>query len=250
MSGHSKWANIKHKKGAADKKKGRIFSRIAKEILVAVKTGGSDQETNGRLRAAVAAAKASNMPSTNVERAIKKGSGEGDTTVYDEVLYEGYGPEGVAILVECLSDNRNRTGGEVRLAFDRTGGNMASTGAVTWMFHRKSHFIVTGEKATEEILMDIVLDAGAEDIEEGEGMADIWGAPDCFDAISKALEKANISVEEAGLSRKPENYVELTDPIVAQKILKLIDKLEDLDDVQAVYSNFQIADEIADQLEA
>jgi len=250
MAGHSKWANIKHKKGAADKKKAKIFSRITKEIIVAVKTAGPDAETNTRLRTAIIAAKAANMPSSNVERAIKKAAGDTDTSTYEETVYEGYGPEGVAVLVECLTDNRNRTGGDVRLIFDRTGGNMASSGAVTWMFHRKSRFVVTGENATEEKLLEIVIDEGAEDIEESDDMAEIWGAPDAFEQISKALEAAGIVPEEAGLARAPENYVEVKDVETAKKIMRLIEKLEDQDDVQAVYANFDISDEIMEELSA
>jgi YebC/PmpR family DNA-binding regulatory protein len=248
MAGHSKWANIKHKKGAADKKKAKIFSCITKEIIVAVKTSGPDVDTNARLRTAIIAAKAANMPNSNIERAIKKAAGDTDTSTYEEIVYEGYGPEGVAILVECLTDNRNRSGGEVRLIFDRTGGNMANSGAVTWMFHRKSRFVVTGENASEDKLLEIVIDAGAEDIEESEGMAEIWGAPDAFEQISNTLEVAGITPEEAGLARVPENYVEIKDAETAGKIMRLIEKLEDQDDVQAVYANFDISDEIIEEL--
>jgi YebC/PmpR family DNA-binding regulatory protein len=183
-----------------------------------------------------------------MERAIKKAAGDTDTSTYEEIVYEGYGPEGVAVLVECLTDNRNRTGGDVRLIFDRTGGNMASSGAVTWMFHRKSRFVVTGENATEDKLLEIVIDYGAEDIDESENMAEIWGAPDAFEQISKALEAAGIVPEEAGLARAPETYVEIKDAGTAGKIMRLIDKLEDLDDVQAVYANFDISDEVMEKL--
>ena len=158
MAGHSKWANIKHKKGAADQKRGKIFSRITKEIYVAVKNGGGgDTEQNATLRAAVIAAKAANMPSSNVDRAIKKALGDSDTSTFEEIAYEGYGPEGVAILVETLTDNRNRTSGEIRYAFDRNCGNMAASGAVTWMFHRKSHFVITGEHADEDALLEVLI---------------------------------------------------------------------------------------------
>ena len=248
MAGHSKWANIKHKKGAADQKKAKIFSRITKEIIVAVKTAGPDTDTNTRLRTGIIAAKAANMPSSNVERAIKKAAGDSDTSTYEEIVYEGYGPEGVAVLVECLTDNRNRSGGEVRLIFDRTGGNMANSGAVTWMFHRKSRFVVTGENATEDKLLEIVIDAGAEYIDESEDMAEIWGAADAFEQISKALETGGITPEEAGLARAPENYVEIKDIETARKIMRLIEKLEDQDDVQAVYANFDISDKIMEEL--
>ena len=250
MSGHSKWANIKHQKGAADQKRGKIFSRISKEIIVSVKTGGADPDTNARLRAAVLAARSANMPVANVERAIKKGSGEGtDTASYEEIVYEGYGTDGVAILVECLSDNRNRTGGEIRLIFDRNGGNMAGSGAVTWMFPRKSHFIVAGENATEDKLLDLILEAGAEDLIIENGTAEIWGPVDAFDSISKALEKANIPAEEAGLTRKPENYVQITDKDKASRLIRLVEKFEDQDDVQAVHANFDIPEEILNSIQ-
>jgi len=250
MAGHSKWANIKHKKGAADQKRGKIFSRITKEIYVAVKNGGGgDTEQNATLRAAVIAAKAANMPSSNVDRAIKKALGDSDTSTFEEIAYEGYGPEGVAILVETLTDNRNRTSGEIRYAFDRNCGNMAASGAVTWMFHRKSHFVITGEHADEDALLEIVIDAGAESIDVSDDIAEIWGAPDCFENISKALENAGITPEEANLARDPETSVEINDLKTALKILRLIDKLEDLDDAQAVYANFDLTDEVMEQLD-
>lgn len=249
MSGHSKWANIKHKKGAADAKKGRIFSKYAKEIMVAVKNGGKDPESNPRLRLALAGARASNMPRENIDRAIKKGAGELGDVVFEEITYEGYGPAGTALIIECLSDNRNRTLSDVRLVLDRSGGNMATTGAVAWVFQRKAHFVVEGENADEEKLMEVVLDAGAEDLEVEDGTADIWAAPEAFDAISKALEAAGIATTEAGITRKADNTVEIKDASVASQVLRLIDKLEDLDDVQAVHSNAEIPDEIMEQVE-
>lgn len=249
MSGHSRWANIKHKKGAADKKKGKVFSRMSKEIMVAVKVGGADPDTNARLNAAIIAARAVNMPTANVERAIKKASGEGNTSNYEEIVYEGYGPEGVAILIECLSDNRNRTAGEIRMIFDRNGANMANSGAVTWMFHRKCHFVITGENATEEKLFELAIEAGAEDLEvEGE-VAEIWGPVEAFVTISKALEKAKIEVQEAGLSRKAETSVTINDPEKAKKLLNLIEKFEDQDDVQAVHTNFDIPEKIMETIQ-
>lgn len=248
MSGHSKWANIKHKKGAADAKKGRIFSKFAKEIMVAVKTSGKDPDANPRLRLALAGARAANMPRENIDRAIKKGAGELGDVTFEEVTYEGYGPAGTALIIECLTDNRNRTLGDVRLVLDRSGGNMANSGAVSWMFQRKAHFVVEGENADEEKLMDVVLDAGAEDIEVDEDTAEIWGAPESFEAISKALEAAGIATTEASVTRKPDNLVGINELSVAQQVLRLIDKLEDLDDVQAVHSNADIASEVLDQI--
>lgn len=250
MSGHSKWANIKHKKAATDKKKGKIFSRIGKEIMVAAKLGGGDAEANPRLRAALTAAKAANMPNVNIERAIKKGSGELGDVNYEEIVYEGYGPGGVAFKVECLTDNRNRSTSEVRMVFDRSNGNLAGSGAVSWMFHRKAHFVVTGADADEGKLMDIVLDAGAEDIEVEEDIAEIWGPPECFEAVSKALADAGIKTEEAELMQKPENSADINDIDLARQVLRMIDKLEDLDDVQNVHNNSNIAPEILEQLNA
>lgn len=250
MSGHSKWANIKHKKDATDKKKGKIFSSMAKEIMIAAKIGGGDPANNPRLRSALAAARAQNMPNVNIDRAIKKGTGDLGDVVYEEIVYEAYGPCGVALIIDCLTDNRNRTAGEVRMTLDRNGGNLASSGAVGWMFKRQSHFVISGDNADEDKLMDIVLDAGAEDIQVEDGVAEIWGAPDAFAEIAHALEKAGIKSEEAAVARHAENTVELKEVTDAQKVLKLIDKLEDLDDVQSVHANFEIADEIADQIEA
>lgn len=248
MAGHSKWANIKHKKGAADKKKGKIFSRIAKEIMVAAKMGGGDASANPRLRSALASAKAANMPNANIDRAVKKGLGELGDVVFEEIVYEGYGAEGVAVLIECLTDNRNRSASDVRMTLDRNCGNLAASGAVSWMFHRQAHFVVTGENADEEILMDIVLDAGAEDIEAGDGVADIWGPPECLEAVMEALTEAAVEIEEAGLVRRPENTIVLKNIDKAKQVLRLVDRLEDLDDVQEVTANFEIDDSIADEV--
>lgn len=248
MSGHSKWANIKHKKGAADAKKGRIFSKIGKEIMVAVKAGGKDPDSNPRLRLALLAARGSNMPRENIDRAIKKGAGELGNAVFEEITYEGYGPGGIALIVECLTDNRNRTLGDVRVSFDRNGGNMANAGAVAWMFQRKSHFVVEGENADEDKLMEVVLDAGAEDIEAADGVAEIWGAPEAFDDIAKALEAAGITTTEAGLTRKPDNEVAIKEIGPAQQLLRLVDRLEELDDVQSVQHNADIAEDVLEEI--
>lgn len=249
MSGHSKWANIKHKKEASDKKKGQVFSKLAKEIMVAVKQGGKDPNGNIKLRMALTSARAANMPRENIDRAIKKGAGELGNVIYEEIVYEGYAPGGVAVIVECLTDNRNRTISEVRMSFDRLNGNLANAGAVSWMFQRKSHFTIEGENANEDKLMDIVLDAGAEDIEVDGDIAEIWGAPDAFNEIAKALEDAGIATSEAGLVRKPENTVGVRELSIAQQVLRLTDRLEELDDVQSVYSNVDIASEVLDELE-
>ena len=250
MSGHSKWANIKHKKEASDKKKGQAFSKLAKEIMVAVKAGGKDPNSNIKLRMALSSARAANMPRENIERAIKKGAGELGNVTYEEIVYEGYGPAGTAFILDCLTDNRNRTIGEVRQVFDRNGGNLAASGAVGWMFQRKAHFVVEGENADEEKLMEITIDAGAEDISAEDGVAEIWGPAENFADIAKALEDADIACSEAALVRKPDNTVEIKEKNVAQQVLRLIDKLEDLDDVQSVNSNEDILPEILEAIEA
>ena len=248
MSGHSKWANIKHKKDAADKARGRIFSRLGKEIMVAAKMGGGDVDTNPRLRSGIAAAKAANMPNANIDRAIKKGLGELGDVTFEEIQYEGYAAGGVALLIDCLTDNRNRSASEVRTTLDRNNGNLASSGSVAYMFKRQSHFVIEGENADEDKLMDIVLDAGAEDLIVEDGVAEIWGEPSAFEAIANALEAAGITASEAAVTRRPDNTVSITDVHTAEQILKLIDKLEDLDDVQEVTGNFEIDDSIADQV--
>ena len=248
MSGHSKWANIKHKKDAADKARGRIFSRLGKEIMVAAKMGGGEVDTNPRLRSGIAAAKAANMPNANIERAIKKGLGELGDVTFEEIQYEGYAAGGVALLIDCLTDNRNRSASEVRTTLDRNNGNLASSGSVAYMFKRQSHFVIEGENADEDKLMDIVLDAGAEDLIVEDGVAEIWGEPAAFEAIANALEAAGITASEAAVTRRPDNTVSITDVHTAEQILKLIDKLEDLDDVQEVTGNFEIDDSIADQV--
>lgn len=249
MSGHSKWANIKHKKAAADKKKGKIFSRLTKEIIAAAKIG-ADPNSNPRLRQAILAAREVNMPNANIERAIKKASGEDGSSNFEEITYEGYAPGGVAVLVECITDNRNRTAAEVRSAFEKGHGNLAGTGAVAWIFKKKAHFVVTGENASEDKLMEVVLDAGAEDIECEEGIAHIYAPPDAYDSVLKALSDAKIAVSESGVVQVPENYCEVKDPSVAKQVMNLIENLEELEDVQNVHSNFDAPKEILDQLNA
>ncbi|MEA4862841.1 MAG: YebC/PmpR family DNA-binding transcriptional regulator [Victivallaceae bacterium] len=249
MSGHSKWANIKHKKAATDAKKGREFSRLAKEIMVAAKMGGGDPDSNPRLRAALLAARAVNMPNANLDRAIKKGLGELGDVTYEEIVYEGYAAGGVALIIECLTDNRNRSISEVRSALDRNCGNLAASGAVAWMFKRYSHFVITGENADEEKLMEITLDAGVEDIEVEDRVAELWGPPEAFFDIMKALNDAGIEPSEAAVTRRADTTAEIKDVKTAEQVLRLVDRLEDLDDVQSVTGNYEISDEIADQVE-
>ena len=249
MSGHSKWANIKHKKDAADKIKGKAFSRLGKEIMVAAKMGGGDPSANPRLRSALAAAKAVNMPNANIDRAIKKGLGELGDVVFEEIVYEGYAAGGVAVIVDCLTDNRNRSISDVRMVFDRNNGNMAGSGAVSRMFQRQAHFVITGEWADEDKLMDIVLDAGANDLTVENGEAEIWADPEHFESLAQVLGDRGIPTDSAEIIRRPELTVEITDPKVAAQVLRLVDRMEELDDVQSVTANYEISDEIADQIE-
>ncbi len=244
MAGHSKWANIKHRKGAIDAKRGKIFTRLIKEIMVAARMGGGDASANPRLRSAIAAAKAVNMPKDNIERGIKKGTGEIEGVVYEEITYEGYGPGGVAVLVECMTDNRVRTVADVRYIFGKCGGNMGESGCVNWMFDRKGSILVEKTAVDEERLMELALDAGAEDVVEEEETFQVLTAPDDFDAVREALEKAEVPFVEAAISMIPQNTVEVTDEKAAKQLLRLLEMMEDNDDVQNVHANFDIPDAI------
>lgn len=247
MSGHSKWSSIKHKKGAADAKRGKIFTKLIKEITVAARMGGGDADANPRLRHAIAQAKAQNMPKDNLERAIKKGTGELEGVSYEEIVYEGYGPGGVAVMVECLTDNRNRTIAEVRHAFSKAGGNVGTDGCVSWMFDKKGVITVSKEDADEETLMEVALDAGAEDIkDEGESF-DIITAPDDFEGVREAIEKASIKFEMAEITMLPQNYSRV-EGSEAEQMCKFMEVLDDCDDVQKFYTNADIPDEILDAL--
>ncbi|BCL59995.1 putative transcriptional regulatory protein [Desulfomarina profundi] len=248
MSGHSKWSTIKRKKGANDARRGKIFTRLIKEITVAARTGGGDPEGNPRLRAAIASAKAENMPKDNIARAIKKGTGEIAGEVYDEILYEGYGPGGVAVLVECMTDNRNRTVADVRHYFTKSNGNLGESGCVAWMFEKKGLILVDKETVSEEELMDHALEAGADDIIEEESEFQILTPPEDMDDVRSGLEEAGISFIEASISMIPKNTVDVTDEKVARSLLKLLENLEDHDDVQKVHANFDIDDELMEQL--
>ncbi|TKB06242.1 YebC/PmpR family DNA-binding transcriptional regulator [Desulforhopalus sp. IMCC35007] len=248
MSGHSKWSTIKRKKGAIDAKRGKVFTRLIKEITVAARSGGGDPEGNPRLRSAIATAKSENMPKDNITRAIKKGTGEIAGEVYDEIMYEGYGPGGVAVLVECLTDNRNRTVADVRHYFSKNNGNLGETGCVGWMFDKKGLFLVGKEGITEEELMDMALEAGAEDVVEEESEFQIFSAPEDFNDVREALEGAGVVVLEANISMVPQNTVEVTDEKIGKSLMKLMDSLEDHDDVQNVYANFDIDDDLMELL--
>ncbi len=248
MSGHSKWSTIKRKKGANDAKRGKIFTRLIKEITVAARQGGGDPEGNPRLRSAIANAKSENMPKDNIARAIKKGTGEIAGEVYDEIMYEGYGPGGVAVLVECLTDNRNRTVADVRHYFAKSNGNLGESGCVSWMFDKKGLIQIDKEGVSEDELMDQALEAGAEDVvDEGTEFQIITDAEE-FDQVRGALEEAGISFLDAAVTMIPQNTVEVTEEKIARSLLKLMESLEDHDDVQKVSANFDIDDALMDQL--
>ena len=244
MSGHSKWSTIKRKKGAADAKRGRIFTRLIKEITVAARMGGGDPEGNPRLRSAIATAKSENMPKDNIERAIKKGTGELEGAVYEEISYEGYGPGGVAVLVDCMTDNKNRTVADIRHAFSKSGGNLGESGCVSWMFDKKGSIMVDKGTIDEEELMDKALEAGAEDVVEEDNVYQIVTTPEDFESVREALEVDGIKFIEASVSMIPQNVVEVTEEKPAKQILKLLESLEDHDDVQSVSANFDIPDEL------
>ncbi|RUM39516.1 MAG: YebC/PmpR family DNA-binding transcriptional regulator [Desulfobulbus sp.] len=248
MSGHSKWSTIKRKKGANDAKRGKIFTKLIKEITVAAKMGGGDVDGNPRLRSAVTAAKSENMPKDNIERAIKKGIGDLDGAVYEEILYEGYGPGGVAVLVETMTDNKNRTVADIRHFFAKSNGNLGESGCVAWMFDKRGVIVVDAEGLDEEELMDIAIDAGAEDVVEDETTFQILTAPEDFSEVVDSLEKSGIQTVEASLSMVPKNTVEVTEEKPARGLLKLLENLEDHDDVQKVHANFDIPDEIMELL--
>ncbi len=238
MSGHSKWATIKHKKGALDAKRGKIFTRVIKEIMIAARSGG-DPAMNPRLRTAVTAAKAVSMPADNIKRAIMRGTGELEGGQIDEIMFEGYGPGGAAVLVMVATDNRNRTVSEIRHMFSKNGGNLGEQGSVAWMFERKSQILIEGDKATEDQLMDLVLEAGAEDLRNDGGNWEVLSAPESHEAVMAALEKAKIPTVEAQIAMVPKNLMKLEGKN-AGAMLRLSEALEEHDDVQNVYSNFDI----------
>ncbi|HEX9982243.1 MAG TPA: YebC/PmpR family DNA-binding transcriptional regulator [Thermoanaerobaculia bacterium] len=244
MSGHSKWSTIKHKKGAADAKRGKVFTRIIKEMTIAARLGGGDPDGNPRLRAAVAEAKANNMPKDNMDRAIKRGTGEIEGAMYEEVTYEGYGPSGVAIMVEALTDNGNRTTPEIRRIFEKNGGNLGTPGSVRFQFEKKGYFAVEKSAVAEDKLMEIALEAGADDLQTEDADAyEIYTTPDNFEAVRQALEAAKIPTVEAKLGMIPSIYV-ATDESAAKQVMRLLEMLDDHDDVQNVWSNFDIPAEM------
>ena len=248
MSGHSKWSTIKRKKGANDAKRGKIFTKLIKEITIAARMGGGDPDGNPRLRTAVIAAKSENMPKDNIARAIKKGTGDLDGAVYEEILYEGYGPGGVAVLVETMTDNKNRTVADVRHFFAKSGGNLGESGCVAWMFDKKGSIMVDREGVDEEELMDLATEAGAEDVIEDETTFQILTEPDDFSEVVENLEKSGVKCLEASITMIPKNTVEVDAEKTARSLMKLLDNLEDNDDVQKVHANFDISDELMETL--
>jgi len=249
MSGHSKWASIKHKKGAADAKRGKLFTKLIKEITVAAREGGGNADSNPRLRLAIQKGKDANMPADNIDRAIKKGTGELEGVSYENVSFEGYAPGGVAVIVEGLTDNKNRTTSEVRSIFSKRGGNMAGAGSVAFQFEKKGVFLVKKENAPEEDLMAVAIDSGADDFTSDEDYYQITCMPQDFDKVRTGLMGGNIKIESGELSMIPKNAVKVEDIDTAKKVLTLVEELEDNDDVQNVYSNFDIPDEILEDIE-
>ncbi len=244
MSGHSKWSTIKHKKAATDAKRGKIFTKLIKEITVAARLGGGDPSANPRLRAAIDSAKSQNMPKSNIERAIKKGTGELEGVNYEEITYEGYGPGGVAVLVETITDNRQRTVAEVRHLLSKRGGNMGEPGSVSWVFEKKGLVVIEKDKVDEETLMDVALEAGADDIRDEGSEWEVETAPDALPAVRDAIKEAGIEIISAEVSMVPSNTVKLEDEKQAKQMLLLMEALEENDDVQNVYANFDIPEDI------
>ncbi len=242
MSGHSKWASIKHKKAAQDAKRGKIFTKIIRELSIAARMGGGEPDTNPRLRKAIADAKAVNMPADNIKRAIMKGTGQLEGVSYEDFAYEGYGPGGVAIYVETLSDNKNRTVSELRHIFTKNSGHIGESGCVAWMFKRKGYIVVEQEKASEDELLEIILDAGAEDLREDGSNYEIFTPPEDYEAVVNALKEHDIELAASNLGYIPQNYVKLEGK-QAQQLLRLMEELEDHDDVQNVWANFDIDEE-------
>jgi YebC/PmpR family DNA-binding regulatory protein len=247
MSGHSKWSTIKHKKGAADVKRGKIFTKLIKEITVAARMGGGDQESNPRLRHALNVAKAQNMPKDTFERAIKKGTGDLEGVSYEEILYEGYGPGGIAVLVECLTDNKNRSIADVRYIFGKAGGNVGTDGCVAWMFDKKGLISVSKEDANEDTLMDVALEAGAEDIRDEGDFFEIITEPEDFDGVKDAVDGAGIKYQLAEITMLPQNMTAVAGK-EAEQVIRFMDALDDCDDIQKFYTNADIPDEAFDLL--
>ena len=248
MSGHSHWAGIKYKKAAADAKRGKIWSKIARMIIVAAKSGGGDPAANLALRYAIDKAKAASMPKDTIEKAVKKGTGELGGVSFEEVLYEGYGPSGVAVMVEALTDNRSRTGPEVKRIFEKHGGSLGATGCVNWMFSKKGLITVSAARIDEEQLLEIALNAGADDMQNTGELFEITCEPGAFENLKKALEQKEITTEVAEISMVPQSTVVISDEQTAKRIISLMEAFDDHDDVQNAYANFNIPDEIVSRV--
>jgi YebC/PmpR family DNA-binding regulatory protein len=250
LSGHSKWSSIKHKKGAADAKRGKLFSKLSRAIIVAAKEGGGDPANNLSLQNAIEKAKSYSMPKDNIDRAIAKGSGaDADADAFEEIVYEGYGPEGVAVIVEALTDNRNRTASDVRHTFAKHGGNLGATGAVAWQFERRGVVVVPAEGVDEEELLLAAADGGADDIEQDGTVFEVTAPPEALSSVRAAIEEAGFSVDSAELSMVPKTTVAVEDETKARQVMRLIDELEDNDDVQDVYANFDIPERVLEAVD-
>jgi YebC/PmpR family DNA-binding regulatory protein len=249
LSGHSKWANIKHRKAAQDAKRGNLFQKLVKAVIIAAKEGGGDPSMNMRLKAAIDRAKAASVPNDNIIRGIKRGTGEIEGAQYEEITYEAYGPNGVAILLDVLTDNRNRTASEIRALLTRNGGSLGEAGSVAWMFERKGTIEISGKELDEEALMTVALEAGAEDLEKQDEGYSVYSDPASLSEVREALEKAGYSITRAETEMLPKNTVLISNPEKARKVLRLMDLLEEHDDAQNVYGNFDIPDEIMENLE-
>jgi len=247
MSGHSKWSTIKRKKGKADQERGRLFTKLIRELVVAAREGGGDPESNPRLRTAIDNARGSNMPAANIDKAMKRGTGELPGVTYEAVTYEGYGPRGVAVMVEVLTDNKNRTTAEIRHILSKHGGNMGEVGCVSWMFQQKGSVVVEKSKTTEDDLMVAALDAGAEDVKDEGEFFEVVTGPTGLEKVKEALRQIGLEFTSAGLTREPQTTIML-DGKHAEQILRVMDALEDNDDVQKVYSNFDVPDDVMDKL--
>ncbi|MEZ5351503.1 MAG: YebC/PmpR family DNA-binding transcriptional regulator [Bryobacteraceae bacterium] len=248
MSGHSKWHTIKHKKAAIDAKRGKVFTRLIKEIAIAARNGG-DPDSNSRLRTAISAAKAMSMPADNIKRAIMRGTGELEGSQMEEITFEGYGPGGAAVIVECVTDNRNRTVSEIRHMFGKNGGNLGEIGSVAWMFDRKSQILIEEENATEDQLMELALEAGADDVRNEGGQWQVLSAPDAHDKVLEVIQAAGIPTLEASIAMVPQNLLKL-EGSQAKGMLKLSDALDDHDDVQNVYANFDVDESVLEEMSA
>ena len=248
MSGHSKWHSIRHKKGAVDAKRGKIFGRLIKELMVAARMGGGDPSANPRLRQAIASAKAENMPKDNIERAIKRGTGELDGVNYEEFIYEGYAPGGVAVLVEIMTDNKNRAAADVRYIFSKGGGSLGEAGCVAWMFDKKGLIVFDQELVNEDEILEVALEAGADDVVASEDQFEVHTDLTAFESVKQAFDDLELRYAMAEITMLPKNTVEIDDESLAVQVLKLMEAIEDSDDVQKVYANFDIPDKILQRI--